>query len=102
MRPLPTPSGSRLQDRLGELVGIERAEVLQRLADPDQLDRDAELLGDRERDPALGRAVELRERDAGHVHRLAEQERLAETVLPGGGVYREERLVRRAGGLPLD
>ena len=43
----------------------------------------AELGLDREHDPALGRAVELGEHDAGHVDRVGELARLHEAVLPG-------------------
>ena len=61
-----------------------------------------QLLGDRERDAALCGAVELGERDAGHVHRVAEQQRLAQAVLAGRGVDRQQRLVRSAGRLAGD
>src|SRR6478752_4633588 len=54
----------------GEVAGVERAQVLDALTHPDQLHRDAELVGDRKDDPALRRAVQLGEDDAGHVHRL--------------------------------
>src|SRR3954447_15680560 len=92
----PPDSG---QQRLGEVVGVERPQVLERLADPDQLDRDAELVGDRQRDPALGGPVELGQDDAGDVDRLPEQLRLAQAVLPRGGVHGHQRLVRRLGQL---
>ena len=51
------------------------------LADADELHRQAELVGDRDGDAALRRAVELRQRDAGDADRLAEQPRLLEAVL---------------------
>ena len=51
---------------------------------------------DRDRDAALGRAVELRQRDPGHSRRLREQPRLLEAVLARGRVHDEQRLVRRA------
>src|SRR6185312_9497729 len=86
--------GSGLDDGPREVVRIERPQVLELLPDADQLHRHAQLLRDRERDAALRGAVELGEDDAGDVHRLAEQERLAQTVLARGGVDREERLVR--------
>ena len=79
------------------LLRIERTQILQRLADPDQLDRDAELVGDRERDAALVGAVELGEDDARDVDGLAEQLRLTKAVLARGGVDGHERLVRRVG-----
>src|SRR3954471_12625129 len=36
-----------------EVVGVERAEVFERLADADELDRDPKLARDRQRDAAL-------------------------------------------------
>ena len=63
---------------------------------PDELDRQPELVRDRDGHAALGRAVELRQRDAGHAGRLAEQPRLLQAVLPGRRVDDEQRLVRRA------
>src|SRR5215218_8891113 len=87
--------GISAQQRAGELVGVERAQVLELLADADQLDRDAQLACDRERDAALRGAVELRQHDAGDVDRLGEQLRLAQAVLTSGRVDREEDLVGR-------
>ena len=51
---------------------------------------------DRQRDPALGGAVELGEHDPVDRHRLGEQLGLAQAVLAGGGVDGQQRLVRRA------
>src|SRR5687768_15449014 len=92
--PACRPRGSRLEYRAGEVVRVERAQVLEPLADPDELDRHAELLCDGERDAALRRAVELREHDARYLDRLAEQHGLAQPILAGRGVDREQRLVR--------
>ena len=78
-----------------EVGRVERPQVVELLADPDQLDRDAQLVGDRERDPALGGAVELGQDEAADRDRLGEQAGLAKTVLAGGRVHREQRLVRR-------
>src|SRR3712207_7502758 len=55
-------------------------QVVERLPDAHELDREAELVRDRDRDPALRRPVELRERDAGHVHRAPEEAGLLEPV----------------------
>src|ERR1700761_2206265 len=71
-------------ERPGEVPGVERTQILELLADADQLDRDAELGRDRQRDPALGGAVELGEHDPGDVDRLRERLGLAQAVLPGG------------------
>src|SRR4051794_8119774 len=86
----------------GEVVGVEWAQVLDPFADANQLHGDAKLLGDRQRDPALRRTVELRQGNAGDVDGLAEEHRLTQAVLAGGRVDREQRLVRRAGQLLLD
>ena len=54
----------------GEVVRVERPQVVQALADSDQLHGQAELVRDRDRDPALGRAVELGEGNARNADRL--------------------------------
>src|ERR671936_619849 len=79
----------------GEVARIEWPEVVEAFADADQLHRQAELVRDRNRDPALRGAVQLREGHAAHFDRLAEEPRLLETVLARGGVDHEQRLVRR-------
>src|SRR3954451_12098943 len=79
----------------GEVVSVERAQVLERLADADQLHGDAELARDGERDAALRRAVELGQDDAVDRHGLGEELRLAQAVLTGRGVDGEQRLVGR-------
>ena len=94
-----TECGGSGQERAREVLRVERPQVLELLADPDQLDRDPELVGDRQRDAALGRAVELGEDDAGDVDGLAEQLGLADAVLARGGVDGHQRLVRRVGHL---
>ena len=96
-----------------EIAGVERPEVVQALADADQLHRQAQLLGDRERDAALRGAVELCEDDPGDVDGLLEELGLAQAVLPRGRVDDQQRLVRRVGddeltaavkdlGVPID
>ena len=73
--------GSLSDERAREVVRVERAQVVELLAHADQLHRQAELVGDRDRDAALRRAVELRQRDAGDAGRLAEEPRLLDAVL---------------------
>ena len=68
------------------------------LPDPDQLHRDAQFGGDRQRDAALRGAVELGQDDAVDLGGLGEDLRLAQPVLAGGRVDRDQRLVRRARG----
>src|SRR6266498_5545089 len=63
-----------------EVLRIERAQVFESLADPDQLDREAEFVGDRNRDPASRGPVELRQDDPGHLHGLAEEAGLLNPV----------------------
>ena len=82
-------------ERPGEVARVERAEIVQPFSDADELHREAELVGDRDRDPALRRAVELRQGDAGDTDRLREEPRLLQPVLPGRRVDDEQRLVRR-------
>ena len=96
LRARPASQLTSGEERPGEVGGVERAQVLDPLPDPDQLHRDPELVGDRQGDPALGGAVELRQHDPGHVDRLGEQARLLQPVLAGRRVDREQHLVRRA------
>src|SRR3954453_14577331 len=86
----------------GEVVGVERTQIVELLADADQLHRDAQLAGDRERDPALRGAVELGQDDAVDRHRLREELGLAQAVLAGRRVDDQQRLVRRVGQLLSD
>src|ERR1041384_901248 len=81
---------------MGKIAGIERPEVVEPFADADQLDRQAELVGDRDRDSAFRGAVQLRQRDARDLNRLAEEPRLLKAVLAGRRVDHEQRLVWRA------
>src|ERR1700691_4060953 len=92
----------RLHECAREVLRIERAQILQRLADPDQLDGQGELARDRQGDPAAGRAVELGQHDAADLYRLGEHPRLAQAVLPASSVDGEQRLVRRALQLTRD
>src|SRR5262245_32576077 len=86
------------EEGVDELVGIERDEVLGRLAHADDLHRQADLRLDREDDAAFRGAVELREDHPGHLDRVGELARLGETVLAGGRVDDEQHLLQRAGG----
>src|SRR3954453_17452522 len=86
----------------GEVVGVERTQIVELLADADELHRDAQFAGDGEGDPALRGAVELRQHDAVDGHDLGEELGLPQAVLAGRGVDGEQRLVRRAGQLLVD
>ena len=59
-------------ERTGERLGVEREQVVRLLPDADEADRHVELAHDRDRDAALGRAVELGQDDAGHADGLRE------------------------------
>src|SRR2546423_7598292 len=89
-------------ERPREVVRIERPEVLELLPHADQLDGEPELVRDRDRDPALCAAVQLRQRDAGDADRVAEEPGLLQAVLPRRRVDDQERLVRRAGQPAFD
>src|SRR4051812_48315683 len=88
---------NRLTDqRPREVLRVERAEVVELLADADELDRQAELVRDRDRNAALCAAVELRQDDAGDARRFLEQPGLLQAVLARRRVDDEQRLVGRA------
>src|SRR5262249_48152103 len=80
--------------------GSNRARASGPFAQADQLDWYPEFPLDRHHDPALGRAVQLGQHDPGDVHGLREHPRLAQPVLPGGGVQHEQYLIH--GRLALD
>ena len=65
-------------------------------ADADVANRQLQLAGDRDRDAALGRAVELRQHDAVHAGDVHELARLAQAVLADRRVEHEQHFVRRA------
>src|SRR5436190_19194505 len=66
-----------------ELVSVEGPEIVELLTYPDQLHGQTELVGDRNRDTAFRRAVELRQDDTGDAGRFREELRLLHAVLPG-------------------
>src|SRR5206468_4406828 len=89
-------------ERAREVLCVERAQILERLADADQLHWQAELVRDRDRDAALGAPVELREGDARHADGVLEEARLLDGVLTRGRVDHEQRLVRCSFGARRD
>src|SRR5437763_17052291 len=81
-RGLPSARGASFpgHERVDEGLGLEGLQILDALADADQLDRDLELADDPDHDPALRRAVELRQGDPREPDRLVEHARLGEAV----------------------
>ena len=80
------------------LVRIERAQVVDPLADADRVDRQAVFLGRRDQHAAARGAVELGHDQAGDAGDFLEHLDLAERVLAGGRVEHEHDVVRRARG----
>src|SRR3954468_21300161 len=68
-RPSGPASG---EQRLDERVGVEWLEVVDRLADADELDGEVDRLADGDDDAPLGGAVELGQDDAGAADRPGE------------------------------
>src|SRR5262249_15054713 len=93
-------AGRSADDRVDECRGLERGEGVGPFAQADQLDPYPEFPLDRHHDPAPGRAVQLGQHGPGDVHGLREHPRLAQPVLPGGGVQYEQYLIH--GRLALD
>src|SRR6202011_1757867 len=91
-----------LEQRLGELRGIERRERILPFAQSDVLHRHDELIDDPHEHTAFRRRVELGDDDARELRRLVEQLRLRERVLPRRTVDDEQRLGGRRTGLALD
>src|SRR5437763_3871788 len=80
------------EEGLDELVGVELDEVVGRLAEADQLDRNGQVRLDRQGDAALGRAVQLGQDNAGDPDRVGELPGLDQSVLAGGRVDHEQYL----------
>src|SRR5207302_7149741 len=55
------------------VVGVERTQIVEPLAYAHELHGEAELHRDGDRDPTFCASVELRERDARHSYRVAEE-----------------------------
>ena len=83
-------------DPVSEGLGVERGQILDRLADADEVHRQAELAGQSHQNAALGGAVELGDHESGDAGDLAEGLDLRERVLADGGVQHQQRRVRRA------
>src|SRR5262249_40591636 len=92
-----TVSRSRREQRLDVLLRIERLQILELLADADELHRQIELALDAEDGAALGGAVELCEDDAGTLDRLLELLRPHNRILTARSVEHEKDFMRRAG-----
>src|SRR5206468_12329158 len=93
---------SRLgHQRVHESLRIERLEVLDALAEANQLHRDLELADDADDDPALRGPVELGQAHAGKTDRLVEHAGLRKPVLTGRGVEDHQGLVWSAWELAL-
>jgi hypothetical protein len=90
----------RSRDQPGYLVRIERAEILERLADADGVDRQAELLRRRDQHAAFRRAVQLGHHQPGDAGVAAEHLDLVERILAGGGIEHQHHVVRRGGVEP--
>src|SRR5580700_5482155 len=77
-----TQSGIQPDDGAGEIVGREWRQILDALADADEVHRHGEFLGDGDENAAAGGAVELGHDQAGDADRFAENVHLGERVLP--------------------
>ena len=78
-----------------EIARGERRQIVDALADADEMHRQAELGGDRHQDAAARGAVELGHDQSGDARDLAENLDLAERVLPDGRVEHQQHRVRR-------
>src|SRR5256886_10412540 len=91
--PEPGTTGRLAGDQCArKVVRVERAQVVEALADAHELDRQPELVGDRDGDTAARRAVELRQRDARDACGVAEETRLPQAVLSRWRVDDEQGL----------
>src|SRR5690606_20612362 len=84
------PLAVEREDRVDEAARIELLEVVERLADADELDRQRHVFADAEHRAALRRAVELRQDQSRHGRGARELAGLPDRVLSGRRVEDEE------------
>src|SRR6266513_1506268 len=96
-------SGEKLEDAFEDAAGKapqgEHAVTIKvnvHHNNPGELDWEAEVVRDRDGDPASCRPVELRQHDTRRLDGGAEEARLLQAVLAGGRVQHDQRLVRTA------
>src|SRR5438552_4692907 len=89
-----TPCSGHASDRPGEFACGKRFEVVDLLADADEIDRQSVLGGDRHQNTAARRAVQLGHHQAVDAGDVAEDLDLAQRILAGGGVDRLQHGVR--------
>ena len=73
-------------ERAGEIVGVEVAQIVDALPHADFDDGKLQLVRHRQGDSALGRSVELGDDEGVELERAVELPRLLKPVLAGGGV----------------
>src|SRR3954471_19100037 len=76
-------------ERLRKVLCGKRRQIVDALADTDEMDRQPELLGDGDEEAAARGAVELGHDEAGDAGDLAEHLDLRQRVLTDGGVEHE-------------
>src|SRR5947207_14130628 len=74
------------QQMLGELLRLERLEIVQLFAHPEKADGQPKLTAERGDCAPAGAAVELGDDDAGEVHRVGKEAPLLHRVLTHGAV----------------
>jgi hypothetical protein len=87
----------RPRDDLGQQVRVERAQVVDGLANADGVDRQAILLGGGHQHAAARGAVQLGHDQARDARHILEDLDLLERVLPVGGIEHEDDIVRGLG-----
>ena len=95
-------SKSFLKQSSDKLAGVEGLQIFHIFTDADVLYRNAELFLNADDHAAFGRAVELGQNNAADVGRLLENARLLKTILAGGRVEDQKRLMGRVGLLAGD
>src|SRR5262249_29652461 len=79
-----------------ELTRIEGPQIFDIFSNSDEPDRQLQLLGYRNNNTSLGRAIELGQDHSRERHRITENLCLAQCILAGGGVEDEPALVWRS------
>ena len=85
----------RAGDGAGKIARRERRQIVDALADADEVHRHGELRRDRDENAAARGAVELGHGEAGDAHGLAEDIDLRQRILADGGVEHQQHRMRR-------
>jgi hypothetical protein len=79
----------------GQITGLERLQVICALTNTDSMDRQAECLGKRNNNAALGRPVKFGHDQPADIGHFAERTDLRDRILANSAIEHDDRIMRR-------